>query len=260
MVGANLEGRTQGEVVPDVQKALADMPLPIGVTWQLGGQQAQTSTAFGSLIFALVLGLVFVYMVLTSQFGSLIHPLTVMSALPLAAIGAVFAMLAARTELTVISMIGIMLLMGVATKNSILLVDFIIRYRKEGQSQTEAVLAAGPVRLRPILMTSLSIVLGMVPTALGIGAAGMFRAPMAIAVIGGVFSSTLLSLVVVPVAYTLMDDAVVVVSRLFHRQALVTAPSQPVTPEAAEALPVADPAADPPPQDQPDPGQNQVNQ
>lgn len=259
-VGANLEGRSQADVMPDVQKSLSGLTLPVGVTWQPGGQQAQTSSAFGSLTFAMVLGLIFVYMVLTSQFGSLIHPLTVMTALPLAAIGAVFAMLITRTQMTVIAMIGILLLMGIATKNSILLVDFIIRYRKEGQGRTEAVLAAGPVRLRPILMTSLSIVLGMVPTALGLGAAGSFRAPMAIAVIGGVFTSTLLSLVVVPVAYTIIDDAVVVTARLFHRGVHVSAPSQPVTPEAIETTPVAAPEADPPNEDKPEQDQNQTTQ
>ena len=222
MIGANLEGRSQGAVVPDIQKALAGISLPAGVTWQFSGQQAQTQTAFGGLAFALILGLVFVYMVLASQFGSLIHPLTVMVALPMSAIGAVLALVAAHADLTVVAMIGIILLMGLATKNSILLVDFIIRYRKQGQDRTEAILAAGPVRLRPILMTTLAIILGMVPTALGLGAAGAFRAPMAIAAIGGIFSSTLLSLVVVPVTYTLMDDAVALVSRLFRGRASVT--------------------------------------
>ena len=229
LVGANLEGRSQGAVVPDIQRALAALSLPPGVTWQFGGQMAQTETAFGSLVFALVLGLVFVYMVLASQFGSLIHPLTVMVALPMSAIGAMLALVAARVDLTVIAMIGIIMLMGLATKNSILLVDFIVRYRREGQSRTEAVIAAGPVRLRPILMTTLAIMLGMVPTALGIGASGEFRSPMALAVIGGVFSSTLLSLVVVPVVYTLMDDAVAVVSCLFRRSAPATVPSKPAT-------------------------------
>ncbi len=218
LVGANLESRSAGAVVPDIQQAMAGLSLPAGVIWRFAGQQAQTETAFVSLIFALVFGLAFVYMVLASQFGSLIHPLTVMVALPLSAIGAVLALVAARADLTIVSMIGIILLMGLVTKNSILLVDFIIRYRREGRSRTEAVIAAGPVRLRPILMTTLAVVLGMVPTALGMGAAGAFRAPMAIAVIGGVFSSTLLSLVAVPVAYTLMDDAVVGVTRLFHRK------------------------------------------
>ncbi|MFC1940751.1 efflux RND transporter permease subunit, partial [Chloroflexota bacterium] len=226
MIGANLEGRSQGSVVADIQEALADVSLPAGVYWQFSGQQAQTETAFGGLTFALVLGLVFVYMVLASQFGSFIHPLTVMVALPMSAIGAVLALVAADVDLTVVAMIGIILLMGLATKNSILLVDFIIRYRKQGQGRTEAILAAGPVRLRPILMTTLAIILGMVPTALGLGAAGAFRAPMAIAAIGGIFSSTLLSLVVVPVTYTLMDDAVALVTRLFHGKSSVTVPSE----------------------------------
>jgi multidrug efflux pump subunit AcrB len=246
-------------VIPDVQKALSGLSLPVGVTWQTGGQQQQTTTAFSSLIFAMILGLVFVYMVLASQFGSLIHPLTVMTALPLAAIGAVFALLITRTQLTVISMIGILLLMGIATKNSILLVDFIIRYRKEGQGRTEAVLAAGPVRLRPILMTSMSIILGMIPTALAIGAAGSFRAPMAIAVIGGVFTSTLLSLVVVPVAYTVMDDVVVAVPRLFRRGVKVTVPPKMVTPEITESPPLAGAEDDPPPKEPQDPDPNNSN-
>ncbi|MDO8568334.1 MAG: efflux RND transporter permease subunit [Dehalococcoidales bacterium] len=245
-VGANLEGRSQGAVTPDVQKALSSISLPAGVTWRFSGQQAQTQTAFGGLFFALVLGLIFVYMVLASQFGSLIHPVTVMVALPMSAIGAVLALVAVHADLTIVAMIGIILLMGLATKNSILLVDFIIRYRKQGKSRTEAVLTAGPVRLRPIVMTTLAIILGMVPTALGLGAAGAFRAPMAIAVIGGIFSSTLLSLVVVPVAYTLMDDMVTAGSRLFHRQAV------PVSAGAANAFgsipeaALADDPADPP--------------
>lgn len=216
IIGANLEGRTQGTVTQDIKKVLSGFSLPPGVTWQFSGQQAQAQTAYTSLIIALLLGLVFVYMVLGSQFASFIHPLTVMVALPLAMVGAVVMMLITRTELTVISMIGIILMVGLATKNSILLVDFIIRHRKQGQSRTKATLEAGPLRLRPIIMTSMAIIIGMLPTALGLGAAGSFRAPMAIAVIGGVFSSTILSLVVVPVAYTLIDDAIIAVSRLFN--------------------------------------------
>jgi len=218
-VGANLQGRSLAEVVPDIQKALSGISLPAAITWKFGGQQAQAQNAYSSLIFALIIGLIFIYMVLASQFGSFIHPFTVMAALPLAIIGSVVLMVATHTGLTVISMIGIILMMGLATKNSILLVDFIINYRKQGRNRTEAVLEAGPVRLRPIIMTSLAIILGMIPTAMAIGAAGAFRAPMAIAVVGGVFSSTLLSLVVVPVVYTILDDAMVAVSRLFHRNA-----------------------------------------
>jgi HAE1 family hydrophobic/amphiphilic exporter-1 len=217
LVGANLDGRTAGAAVTDVKQALQGIDLPAGVTWQFAGEQAQTDTAFSSLIIAMLLGLVFVYMVLASQFGNLLHPLTVMVALPLSAIGAVLALLIARVDLTVISMIGIVLLMGLVTKNSILLVDFSIKYQREGKDRMAAVLAAGPVRLRPILMTTLAIILGMVPTALGIGAAGAFRAPMAVAVIGGVISSTLLSLMVVPVVFTLVDDAVNAVKRRLNR-------------------------------------------
>jgi HAE1 family hydrophobic/amphiphilic exporter-1 len=215
-VGANLQGRALAETVPDIQKALSGISLPAAVTWKFGGQQAQAQSAYSSLIFALIIGLIFIYMVLASQFGSFIHPFTVMAALPLAIIGSVWLMVATHTGLTVISMIGIIMMMGLATKNSILLVDFIIHYRKQGRDRTEAVLEAGPVRLRPIIMTSLAIILGMIPTAMAIGAAGSFRAPMAIAVVGGVFSSTLLSLVVVPVVYTIFDDALVAVKRLFR--------------------------------------------
>ena len=220
-VGANLEGRSQGDVATDIQNSLANVQLPVGVTWKFSGQMAQAQSAYRSLIFALLLGLIFVYMVLASQFGSFIHPLTVMAALPLAIIGSVAAMVVTHTQLSVISMIGIILMMGLATKNSILLVDFIIRYRKEGLDRTQAILEAGPVRLRPIFMTSLAIILGMVPTAVAVGASGSFRAPMAIAVIGGTISSTLLSLVAVPVIYTLIDDVTVGFSRLFRRKPVV---------------------------------------
>jgi HAE1 family hydrophobic/amphiphilic exporter-1 len=247
IVGANTQGRSQAEVVPDIEKALQGLDIPASVTWQFGGMQARAQSAYSSMYFALLIGLIFIYMVLASQFGSFIHPFTVMMALPLAIIGSVAAMLIANVELTVISMIGFILMMGVATKNSILLVDFIVRYRRQGKSRTEAVLEAGPVRLRPILMTSMSIILGMIPTAMAYGAAGTFRAPMAITVIGGVFSSTLLSLVVVPVVYTLLDDIVSLVSRVFHRGATVTVPSQETSP-----------AEDPPRQDRSDPDRDDV--
>jgi HAE1 family hydrophobic/amphiphilic exporter-1 len=234
VVGANLEGRTQGQVMPDVQKAMAGLTLPAGDTWNYSGTQAQTQSAFGSLIFALILGLVFVYMVLASQFGSFIHPFTVMAALPLAVVGSVVAMVLTHTELTIISMIGLILMMGLATKNSILLVDFIIRHRKQGLERTEAVLAAGPLRLRPILMTTFAIIFGMIPTAMGMGASGAFRAPMAIAVIGGVFSSTLLSLVAIPVVYTLVDDVTVFFVRLFSRQPVPSLVSEAATPAVSQ--------------------------
>lgn len=222
VVGANLAGRSQGAVNADLQKSVTDIQLPIGVTLGAGGEQEFTEDAFSSLMTALLLGVLFVYMVLASQFGSLVHPFTIMTALPFSIVGALIALLAVRADFSVMAMIGIIMLMGLVTKNSILLVDFIIRGRKQGQERTAAVLEAGPMRLRPILMTTLSIILGMLPTALGMGEGGTFRAPMAIAVIGGMISSTLLSLVVVPVVYTLLDDGVNGVSKLFRRKATTT--------------------------------------
>ncbi len=225
-VGANLEGRTAAEVTPNIQKALAGLQLPAGITWQFAGQMAQAQSAYTALIIAFLLGMIFVYMVLASQFGSFIHPFTVMVALPLAIIGSSLALIITHSDLTVIYMIGIILMMGLATKNSILLVDFIMRYRRQGRNRTEAVLEAGPVRLRPIMMTTLAIILGMIPTAIGLGASGAFRAPMAIAVIGGEITCTLLSLVVIPVVYTLVDDAQIAMARLVHRTAPVNQPSE----------------------------------
>jgi hydrophobic/amphiphilic exporter-1 (mainly G- bacteria), HAE1 family len=243
-VAANLQGKTQAEVLPEIEKALEGIDMPAAVTWQYGGMQARAESAFSSLYFALLLGLVFIYMVLASQFGSFIHPFTVMAALPLAIVGGVAAILIGNTGLTIISGIGIILMLGIATKNSILLVDFIIRYRKQGHSRTDAILEAGPVRLRPILMTSIAIILGMIPTAIGWGASGSFRAPMAITVIGGVFTATLLSLVVVPVVYTLIDDFMKAVARLFNpNTALAAAESIAVDPLHGEKA-MTDPEAD----------------
>jgi hydrophobic/amphiphilic exporter-1 (mainly G- bacteria), HAE1 family len=201
--------------------------MPASVTWKYSGMQAYAQTAYSSLLFAFLLGLIFIYMVLASQFGSFIHPFSVMTALPFAIVGSVAALLICGVDLTLISAIGIVMAVGLATKNSILLVDFIIRYRNSGHQRTEAILAAGPVRLRPILMTSVAIILGMIPTAAAWGSSGTFRSPMAITVIGGVIISTLLSLIAVPVAYTIIDDFVTAISRIFRRRSVVI----PATPD-----------------------------
>jgi HAE1 family hydrophobic/amphiphilic exporter-1 len=164
--------------------------------------------------------------VLASQFGSFAHPFTIMLALPLAISGAVAALLLTHKNLDMVSLIGIILLMGLVTKNSILLVDFINTNRRRGLDRDAAVLVAGPIRLRPILMTTLAMIFGMLPIALGYGAGAEVRAPMAIAVIGGLITSTLLTLLVVPVAYTLVDD----VQHLFRRRgAAGTSPAASVT-------------------------------
>jgi multidrug efflux pump subunit AcrB len=159
------------------------------------------------MLVALLLGVVFIYIVLASQFESFIHPLTIMVTLPLALVGGIMALFLTKNTIAMGALIGIVLLMGLVTKNAILLVDrAIVRVRDHGEPPLQAILEAGPERLRPILMTSAAMVLGMWPTAVGNSEGSEFRAPMAIAVIGGVISSTLLSLVVVPVVYLTIEN------------------------------------------------------
>ena len=170
------------------------------------GNAQQSEESFAALLAALMLAVVFVYMVLASQFGSFIHPFTIMLSLPLALAGAMLALLITGNALDVMGMIGIILLMGLVTKNAILLIDFILQARRSGMERTQAVLRAGPMRLRPILMTTLAMIAGMLPVAIGLSPGSEWRSPMAITVIGGLITSTLLTLVVVPVVYTLLDD------------------------------------------------------
>jgi hydrophobic/amphiphilic exporter-1 (mainly G- bacteria), HAE1 family len=202
MVWATPRGRPLGDIVAEMKPALAALGLPKTVSLSYDGQVRQMEESNESMGLALGLGVIFIYLVLASQFESFIHPLTIMLTLPLALVGAILGLFLSKNALAMGSMIGIILLMGLVTKNAILLVDrAIVRVRDHGEAPLAAVLAAGPERLRPILMTSAAMVLGMLPTALNRGDGSEFRAPMAIAVIGGVISSTLLSLVVVPVFY-----------------------------------------------------------
>ncbi|MDA8219676.1 MAG: efflux RND transporter permease subunit [Dehalococcoidales bacterium] len=212
-IGASYLGRELGEVVNDASAVLAKLTLPAGVTYSFGGTTQYMEEAFSSLLFAALLSVGFVYMVLASQFGSFVHPFTVMLALPLSLLGAFVALRISGDPLDMVGLIGIVLLMGLVTKNSILLVDYTNTLRGRGLARNDAVLAAGPVRLRPILMTTISTISGMVPIALGFGAGGEIRKPMAVAVIGGMLTSTLLTLIVIPVAYTLVDD----LGRKLHR-------------------------------------------
>ncbi|MCX7838413.1 MAG: efflux RND transporter permease subunit [Anaerolineae bacterium] len=203
-IGANTVGRSQAQVVADMRERLAQMKLPSDVTWRFGGQVQQTQSSLEILLGSLTLSVIFMYMVLASQFGSYTQPIVLMLALPLAIIGAFGALLITGTNADMTAVIGIILLLGLAVKNSILLVDFANRLRAQGMSTYEALLIAGPTRLRPILMTTFALILGMTPVALGLGAGGSFRAPMAIAVIGGLITSTLLTLVIVPTFYSLL--------------------------------------------------------
>ena len=162
--------------------------------------------SFRYLLFALILGVVMAYMILASQFESFVHPFTVLLAMPLSFIGAFGALLITGNTLNIFSLIGLILLMGLVKKNSILLVDYTNTLRERGMSRQEAILHACPVRLRPILMTTLAMVFGMMPVAFGIGEGSETRSPMGISVIGGLLTSLFLTLLVVPAAYDLFDD------------------------------------------------------
>ena len=161
---------------------------------------------FRNMFQALMLAVIFIYLILASQFGSFTHPLAIMLSLPLSLVGVAVMLYFTSDTLNIMSMIGLIMLMGLVTKNAILLVDFTNQARREGMSRHQALLQAGTTRLRPIVMTTLAMIFGMLPLAFAIGAGAEMRAPMARAVIGGLITSTLLSLLVVPVVYTFLDD------------------------------------------------------
>lgn len=194
-----------GEAINDLDKIVAKRITPEISTKYVGMADAMLD-AFKNIAFALVIAIVMVYMILASQFESFVHPFTIMFSLPVSLIGAFGLLMITGERINIFSLIGVIMLMGLVTKNAILLVDYTITLRHRGMERNEALLKAGPVRLRPILMTTAAMVFGMLPTALKIGEGAESRAPMAIAVIGGLITSTLLTLVVIPVVYTLVDD------------------------------------------------------
>ncbi|HRA77380.1 MAG TPA: efflux RND transporter permease subunit [Burkholderiaceae bacterium] len=206
LISANVEGVAAGTAGSLLQKQLAGIDLPPGYRLETGGSNRDMAESFGYALQALVLAVVFIYMILASQFGSFVQPIAIMASLPLSLIGVVLALLAWRSTLNMFSMIGFIMLMGLVTKNAILLVDFANQARAGGLARTQALLQAAEIRLRPILMTTLAMVFGMLPLAIGAGEGAEQRAPLAHAVIGGVLASTLLTLLVVPVLYTFLDD------------------------------------------------------
>ncbi len=206
LISANNFKRPAGDIGKDVRAILDKMEFPPGYRYTMGGSTKDIQEALQYAIIALVLAVVFIYLILASQFGSFLQPLAIMVSLPLSLVGVILALLLWRSSLNIFSIIGFIMLMGLVTKNAILLVDFINHAVREGKSRREAVIEAGAVRLRPILMTTLAMVFGMLPLALGLGAGGEQRAPMGQAVVGGVITSSLLTLVVVPVVYTYFDD------------------------------------------------------
>ena len=215
-ISGNVSGRSAGEVSADIKTAMDTIAMPAGYSYKFSGSTKDMAEAFGYAISALVLAIVFIYMILASQFKSFLQPLALMTALPLTLIGVVLALMMFNSTLSMFSIIGVVMLMGLVTKNAILLVDFAIRAREDstdadghripGLERSEALLLAAKVRLRPILMTTLAMIFGMVPLAFALTEGSEMRAPMGQAVIGGVITSSLLTLVVVPVVYCYMDD------------------------------------------------------
>jgi multidrug efflux pump subunit AcrB len=239
----NAQGRASGDVGTDAEKIVKAMQLPAGYRFDVsGGQQEMNETGEAALA-ALALAVIFIYLVLASQFGSFLQPVAIMVSLPLSLIGVLLALALTGTTLNIFSIIGFIMLMGLVTKNAILLVDFTNHAIRDGRSVREAILEAGQVRLRPILMTTLAMIFGMLPMAIGVGAGGELLAPMGRAVIGGVITSTLLTLLIVPVLYTYIyafSERVKAYWRGDHAKSpALSAPAQaadPATPGASEPL------------------------
>jgi HAE1 family hydrophobic/amphiphilic exporter-1 len=203
--GSNAPGVSISEASTTLRARLATLRLPPGYSINLGGQTQQLAETGGYVLETLSLAVILIFLILASQFESLTQPFAIMLSLPLSLVGVLLALLVTRSTLNIMSMIGIIMLMGLVTKNAILLIDNANERRRAGANRTTALIEAGAVRLRPIMMTTAAMIAGMLPVALALGEGGTFRAPMARAVIGGLITSTLLTLVVVPVAYTFVD-------------------------------------------------------
>jgi HAE1 family hydrophobic/amphiphilic exporter-1 len=215
-IGASNVGDVSvSEASASMREALADISLPPGYTVVLGGETQQLEETAGYAMESLALAVILIFLILASQFESLTQPFAIMLSLPLSLVGVLLALLLTGSTLNIRSMIGVIMLMGLVTKNAILLIDNANARRREGAERGDALVEAGAVRLRPIIMTTSAMIAGMLPVALSLGEGGAFRAPMARAVIGGLITSTLLTLVVVPVAYTYLDGFGARVRRFF---------------------------------------------
>jgi HAE1 family hydrophobic/amphiphilic exporter-1 len=207
VVSANLQGLALGTAVAKVKEAAKKLQFSPGYKIVFSGEAEDMAESFGYLGQALILAIILVYLILAAQFESFIDPLSIMLSLPLSLIGMAAMLFITRDEISMMSLIGLILLMGLVTKNAILLVDYAKTLRGQGIERRQALIDAGRTRLRPIIMTTMAMIFGMIPIALAIGAGAEMRAPMARAVIGGLITSTALTLIVVPVVYTLLDDA-----------------------------------------------------
>lgn len=205
-VTSQIAGRDLKSITDEITEKISQYNMPQGYSYKFGGEKEQQVEAFADLGLALLLAVVLVYMIIASQFESLLHPLTIMLSVPLALAGGALGLFITRRALSVVALIGVIMLAGIVVNNAIVLVDYINTRRRSGEDRKTAIVNAGPIRLRPILMTTLTTVLGLIPMALGLGDGGEIQAPMATVVIGGLTLSTLLTLVFIPVMYTIFDD------------------------------------------------------
>ncbi|MGD9954133.1 MAG: efflux RND transporter permease subunit, partial [Burkholderiales bacterium] len=206
-VSANAQGRSPGEVTADAMKIARQIDFPAGYGLELGGASRDQKEVFSEMAIALAMGIALMYLVLVMQFGSFTAPLPVMLSLPLSLIGVVVALLVTGGTLNLMSFIGVIMLMGLVAKNAILLLDCARKEEAQGVSREEALMHAGRVRLRPIMMTTFALVAGMMPVAIALGEGGEFYRPMAVAIIGGIITSTILTLLVVPTFYDSIEIA-----------------------------------------------------
>ncbi|MDQ3171660.1 MAG: efflux RND transporter permease subunit [Acidobacteriota bacterium] len=216
-VQANTQGRPLTEVLADIEVKLAAMPFPPGYSLRQGGETEEQQEVFGRILSAMGLALMLMYFVLVVQFGSFLDPIAILVSLPLSLIGVMLALLFTGSTLNIMSMIGIILLMGIVAKNAILLIDFAKWSEEKGMPRREAIIEAGRARLRPILMTTFALIAGMIPVALGTGEGADFRAPMGRAIIGGVITSTVLTLLVIPTVYDILCGFRERMGRMFGR-------------------------------------------
>jgi HAE1 family hydrophobic/amphiphilic exporter-1 len=217
-VGANVEGRPFSDVAKEMTGIIERMQVPQGVVISQGGEVESQNEVFGGIFAALALAVLLMYLILVVQFGSFLDPLAILISLPLSLIGVVLTLIITGDTLNIMSLIGVMLLMGIVAKNAILLIDFAKWNHEKGMPLREALIEAGHVRLRPILMTTLALIAGMLPVALGYGEGADFRAPLGRAVIGGTITSTLLTLLVIPTVYEILSGWRSKVAKLVKRK------------------------------------------
>ena len=205
IITANLVGRDLGSVSEEITESVQAMNLPGSFDWRIGGQRQEMETSYDSMRLAIGLAIFMVYLVLASQFESLLHPFVILLSVPLAVVGVLATLALFGVNISIVVLIGVILLAGIVVNNAIILIDYTNQLRHRGLSKIDALLRAGRVRLRPILMTTATTVLGLLPMALGLGAGSELRTPMALTIIGGLLASTLLTLLIIPAVYTLLD-------------------------------------------------------